>query len=85
MPRSAPPPSSNCWLAVSPTPSRSSPTPATPPPPTPLRGYVANVYRFEAGKGYVSAPEGGATAKGDESNFVFAESWSKNIWAEVLS
>jgi len=48
-------------------------------------GYVANVYRFEAGKGYVSAPEGGATAKGDESNFVFAESWSKNIWAEVLS
>ncbi|MCL5059957.1 MAG: FAD-dependent oxidoreductase [Candidatus Thermoplasmatota archaeon] len=48
-------------------------------------GHVANVYRFEAGKGYVSAPEGGATAKGDEPNFKYAVSWSKNIWAEVLS
>jgi NADPH-dependent 2,4-dienoyl-CoA reductase/sulfur reductase-like enzyme len=47
-------------------------------------GYVANVYRFEAGKGYVSQPEGGATAKGDEFNFHYAESWSKNIWANVL-
>jgi len=47
-------------------------------------GYVANVYRFEAGKGYVSQPEGGATARGDEFNFHYAESWSKNIWANVL-
>lgn len=48
-------------------------------------GYVANVYRFEAGKGYVSAPEGGATPKGDARNFTYNESWAKNIWAEVLS
>ncbi|MHB1053337.1 MAG: FAD-dependent oxidoreductase [Thiobacillus sp.] len=48
-------------------------------------GYVANVYRYEAGKGYVSQPEGGATAKGDEANFGFNEAWAKNIWAEVLS
>lgn len=48
-------------------------------------GYVANVYRFEAGKGYVNQPEGGATPKGDELNFHYAESWSKNIWANVLS
>lgn len=47
-------------------------------------GYVANVFRFEAGKGYVSAPEGGATAKGDELNFAYNESWAQNIWAEVL-
>ena len=48
-------------------------------------GYVANVFRFEAGKGYVTQPDGGATAKGDEMNFVYAESWAQNIWAEVLS
>ncbi len=48
-------------------------------------GYVANVYRFEAGKGYVSAPEGGATPKGDALNFTYNESWAKNIWADVLS
>lgn len=48
-------------------------------------GYVANVYRYEAGKGYVNQPEGGATAKGDERNFTHNESWAKNIWAEVLS
>ena len=48
-------------------------------------GYVANVFRFEAGKGYVSQPEGGATSKGDEKNFSYNESWAKNIWAEVLS
>ncbi len=48
-------------------------------------GYVANVFRFEAGKGYVSAPEGGATPKGDALNFAYNESWAKNIWAEVLS
>ncbi|OYW38940.1 MAG: flavocytochrome C [Hydrogenophilales bacterium 12-61-10] len=47
-------------------------------------GYVANVYRFEAGKGYVSQPEGGATSTGDEANFHYAESWSQNIWADVL-
>ena len=47
-------------------------------------GYVANVYRFEAGKGYVNQPEGGATAKGDERNFSHNDSWAKNIWAEVL-
>ncbi len=45
-------------------------------------GYVANVYRFEAGKGYVSQPEGGATGKGDDLNFAYAESWAQNIWAE---
>ncbi|KVW98907.1 FAD-dependent oxidoreductase [Thiobacillus denitrificans] len=48
-------------------------------------GYVANVYRFEAGKGYVNQPEGGATGKGDELNFSYNASWAKNIWAEVLS
>ncbi len=48
-------------------------------------GYVAHVYRFEAGKGYVAQPEGGATAKGDAKNFGFADSWSKNIWADVLT
>jgi len=48
-------------------------------------GYVANVYRYEAGKGYVSAPEGGATPKGDELNFKYNDSWARNIWAEVLS
>lgn len=48
-------------------------------------GYVAHVYRYEAGKGYVAAPEGGATPKGDARNFVNNESWAKNIWAEVLS
>jgi len=48
-------------------------------------GYVANVFRYEAGKGYVTQPDGGATAKGDEMNFVYAESWAQNIWAEVLS
>ncbi|MBW8329464.1 MAG: NAD(P)/FAD-dependent oxidoreductase [Thiobacillus sp.] len=48
-------------------------------------GYVANVFRYEAGKGYVSAPEGGATPKGDALNFTYNESWAKNIWAEVLS
>lgn len=48
-------------------------------------GYVANVFRFEAGKGYVSAPEGGATAKGDELNFTYNESWAKNIWADTLT
>jgi NADPH-dependent 2,4-dienoyl-CoA reductase/sulfur reductase-like enzyme len=47
-------------------------------------GYVANVFRFEAGKGYVTQPDGGATGKGDELNFAYAESWSQNIWAEVL-
>jgi NADPH-dependent 2,4-dienoyl-CoA reductase/sulfur reductase-like enzyme len=47
-------------------------------------GYVANVFRFEAGKGYVTQPDGGATGKGDELNFAYAESWSENIWAEVL-
>jgi NADPH-dependent 2,4-dienoyl-CoA reductase/sulfur reductase-like enzyme len=47
-------------------------------------GYVANVFRFEAGKGYVTQPDGGATAKGDEMNFVYAESWAQNIWAEIL-
>jgi sulfide dehydrogenase [flavocytochrome c] flavoprotein chain len=48
-------------------------------------GYVANVFRFEAGKGYVTQPDGGATGKGDDLNFAYAESWAQNIWAEVLS
>lgn len=48
-------------------------------------GYVANVYRFDAAKGYVNQPEGGATSKGDEANFANNESWAQNIWAEVLS
>jgi NADPH-dependent 2,4-dienoyl-CoA reductase/sulfur reductase-like enzyme len=48
-------------------------------------GYVANVFRFEAGKGYVTQPDGGATAKGDELNFTYAESWAQNIWADMLS
>ena len=47
-------------------------------------GYVANVYRYEAGKGYVSAPEGGATPKGDPLVFAYNESWAKNIWANML-
>lgn len=48
-------------------------------------GYVADVFRFEAGKGYVKQAGGGATGQGDELNFSYAESWSQNIWAEVLS
>ncbi|MHB1353034.1 MAG: FCSD flavin-binding domain-containing protein [Thiobacillus sp.] len=48
-------------------------------------GHVAHVYRLVPGKGYVAAPEGGATEKGDAGNFRYAESWAKNIWAEVLS
>jgi sulfide dehydrogenase [flavocytochrome c] flavoprotein chain len=47
-------------------------------------GYVANVYRHEAGKGYVSQPGGGATTRGDEDNFKFNQAWARNIWAEVL-
>ena len=47
-------------------------------------GYVANVYRYEAGKGYVSQPEGGATPKGDPLVFTYNESWAKNIWANAL-
>ena len=48
-------------------------------------GYVANVWRYDTAKGYVSQPEGGATPRGDAANFVFNESWAKNIWAEMLS
>ena len=48
-------------------------------------GYVAHVYRLVPGKGYVAAPEGGATATGDARNFTYNESWAKNIWAEVLN
>jgi NADPH-dependent 2,4-dienoyl-CoA reductase/sulfur reductase-like enzyme len=48
-------------------------------------GYVANVFRFDKEKGYVTQPDGGATAKGDEINHAYAESWAQNIWAEVLS
>jgi len=47
-------------------------------------GYVAHVYRFEAGKGYVAQPEGGATPKGSELVFAYNESWAKNIWANAL-
>jgi NADPH-dependent 2,4-dienoyl-CoA reductase/sulfur reductase-like enzyme len=47
-------------------------------------GYVAHVYRFEAGKGYVAQPEGGATPKGSELVFTYQESWAKNIWANAL-
>jgi len=48
-------------------------------------GYVANVFRFEAGKGYVTQPDGGATGKGDEINLTYAQSWAENIWAEMLT
>ena len=47
-------------------------------------GYIANVFRHEAGKGYVSQPEGGSTPTGNERNFKFAQAWAKNIWADVL-
>jgi len=47
-------------------------------------GYVAHVYRYEAGKGYVAQPEGGATPKGSEIVFAYQESWAKNIWANAL-
>ena len=47
-------------------------------------GYIANVFRYEAGKGYVSQPEGGSTPSGDERNFKFAQAWADNIWADVL-
>ena len=47
-------------------------------------GYVANVFRLEAGKGYISQHEGGSTPTGDARNFRFAQAWSKNIWADVL-
>jgi len=50
---------------------------------TTLRGSTQIIK--QAGKGYVSAPEGGATPKGDALNFTYNESWAKNIWAEVLS
>jgi len=48
-------------------------------------GYVANVFRFDKEKGYVTQPDGGATGQGDEINLAYAESWAQNIWAEVLS
>jgi sulfide dehydrogenase [flavocytochrome c] flavoprotein chain len=48
-------------------------------------GHVANVFRYEAGKGYVTQPDGGATGTGDELNFTYAESWAQNIWADILS
>ena len=44
-----------------------------------MSGYVANVWRFKAGKGYVSQPEGGATAAPDELNRSYNESWAANI------
>jgi NADPH-dependent 2,4-dienoyl-CoA reductase/sulfur reductase-like enzyme len=47
-------------------------------------GYIANVFRYEVGKGYVSQPEGGSTPTGDERNFKFAQAWANNIWADVL-
>ncbi len=47
-------------------------------------GYIANVFRYEAGKGYVSQPEGGSTPTGNERNFKFAQAWASNIWADVL-
>lgn len=47
-------------------------------------GYVANVFRFEAGKGYISQRAGGTTATGDTRNFELAQAWAKNIWADVL-
>ncbi len=48
-------------------------------------GYVANVFRFDKEKGYVTQPDGGATGQGDEINLAYAESWAQNIWAEALS
>jgi NADPH-dependent 2,4-dienoyl-CoA reductase/sulfur reductase-like enzyme len=48
-------------------------------------GYVANVFRYVEGKGYVTQPDGGATPQGDEMNHLYAESWAQNIWADVLS
>jgi sulfide dehydrogenase [flavocytochrome c] flavoprotein chain len=48
-------------------------------------GHVANVFRFEAGKGYVTQPDGGATGTGDELNLTYAESWAQNIWADILT
>jgi len=47
-------------------------------------GHVANVFRFDKEKGYVTQPDGGATPVGDEINHIYAESWAQNIWAEVL-
>jgi sulfide dehydrogenase [flavocytochrome c] flavoprotein chain len=48
-------------------------------------GYVANVFRFDPAKGYVTQPDGGATGQGDELNLAYAEAWAQNIWAEILS
>jgi NADPH-dependent 2,4-dienoyl-CoA reductase/sulfur reductase-like enzyme len=47
-------------------------------------GYIANVFRYEGDKGYVSQHEGGSTPTGDEHNFEFAQAWAENIWADVL-
>jgi NADPH-dependent 2,4-dienoyl-CoA reductase/sulfur reductase-like enzyme len=47
-------------------------------------GYVANVWRWEGAKGYVSQPDGGATAVPDELNKAYNESWASNIWSDVL-
>ncbi len=47
-------------------------------------GHVANVWRFEAGKGYVTQPGGGATSMGNELDFTYNESWAANIWNEVV-
>ena len=48
-------------------------------------GYVANVFRFEGDKGYISQHEGGSTPTGDTRNFEFAQAWAQNIWADVLN
>jgi len=32
----------------------------------------------------VTQPDGGATGKGDELNFSYAESWAQNIWTDIL-
>ena len=48
-------------------------------------GYVATVHRYNPEKNNYSAEKGGgATAKGDEINFAYNESWAQNIWADVL-
>jgi hypothetical protein len=47
-------------------------------------GYVANVWRYDTEKGYVSQPEGGATTQADALNFTYADAWAKNIWADML-
>ncbi|MCX7672072.1 MAG: NAD(P)/FAD-dependent oxidoreductase [Thiobacillaceae bacterium] len=49
-------------------------------------GHVATVFRYNPEKKQWDAqPGGGASAQGDEINFIFNWAWAENVWAEVLT